>query len=110
MVVTEKAIDQNRMQVSIIYCRVDIERIRERERACGFCLVLHTPRRSSSRAIVTSSNLEADSSKANVTSEKSRGGLLTSQCDTSDVLGGARERLGVGAREEVLVNRGLYAV
>ena len=34
---------------------------------------------------------------------KSQSGLLAGQCDTNDVLGGARERLGVGAREEVLV-------
>ena len=67
--------------------------------------------RSSFRAKVTSSNPEAVSSPANGTSKKSRGGLLVGQCDTSDVLGGAQERLGVGAREEVLVNRGhWYAV
>ena len=53
---------------------------------------------------------KADSSNANVTPIKSRGGLLASQCDTSEVLGGARKSLGVGAGEEVLVNRGLYAV
>ena len=41
---------------------------------------------------------------ANVTSEKSLGRLLASQCDTSEVLGGARKRLGVvgEAREEEL--------
>ena len=41
----------------------------------------------------------------NVTSKKSLGGLLASQCDTNEVLGGARKRLGV-AGEEVSCQQG----
>ena len=47
----------------------------------------------------------ADSSRANVTPMKSKGGLLASQCDTEEVLGKARKRLGV-AREEVSCQQG----
>ena len=46
------------------------------------------------RANVTSSDLEAVSSPANGTSDKSRGGLLEGQCDFKEVLGEARKRLG----------------
>ena len=47
---------------------------------------------------------KADSLRANVTPMKSKGGLLASQCDTEEVLGGARKRLGAVGEpgEEVL--------
>ena len=52
----------------------------------------------SSRANVTSSDLEAVSLPANGTSDKSRGGLLEGQCDFKEVLGEARKRLGASSQ------------
>ena len=54
--------------------------------------------RLSFRANVTSSDLEAVSSPANGTSDKSRGGLLEGQCDFKEVLGDARKRLGASSQ------------
>ena len=43
---------------------------------------------------------------ASVWSKYSKAVVLPSQCDISEFLSGARESLGVSAREEVLINRG----
>ena len=54
--------------------------------------------------VVAMNSATISSSQANVTPKNSLGRLLASQCDTKEILGGARKRLGVGgeAREEVL--------
>ena len=58
-------------------------------------------------------NSKADSSSANVTSKKSLGGLLASQCDTKEVLGGAWKChgvLGEASEEELLAAGDLCGV